>query len=83
MNGVLGTNHMGEGGRRERFLTTAISEKIQGKGEVSREDLGGCDSDALCRVPAPSVQEASEQPFLKKGGEVEPQFLHHALYIMN
>lgn len=33
---------------RERFLTTTISEKIQGKGDASREELGGCDSDALC-----------------------------------
>ena len=36
MNGVLGTSYMGEGGRRERFLTTALSEKIQGKRFLER-----------------------------------------------
>lgn len=36
MNGVPGTGYMGEGGRRERVLTTALSEKMQGNRFLER-----------------------------------------------
>ena len=36
MNGVPGTGYVGEGGRRERVLTTALSEKIQGNRFLER-----------------------------------------------
>lgn len=36
MNGVPGTGYVGEGGRTERVLTTALSEKMQGNRFLER-----------------------------------------------